>query len=979
MLQDNRPITPTRANFAGAESLSPAELLDSFVHFLRQQYLIVLVTLLLTTSLGVIYLTVARPSYTAVATMLIDTRKTQFLQQQPTYSDAQVDSASIESQIRVLQSDDVALAVIKNLQLTDDPEFIGKNSAATAYDRMRTALTALKSRLEVRRDALSYIIEVRFRSYDAKKAARIANAIVDAYIVDQLDAKYQSTLRASDWLEGRIRDLRDKASTAEQAVVDYQRDHNIVVVDNSLNNHSVVDPAGKTASEQRVSELNSQLLIAREKVAEARAKLDRIQSVLSSDSAGSLDTTVTDALNNDVVSKLRTQYLDLASKEHDWAARYGKDHLAVVNLRNQMAEINAAITDQVKQIAGTYKSNFEIEKQHAEEAQRAYDEAVAQAEQNNQSKVVLNDLVSKAKTYRDLYENFLQRYMESVQEQSFPITEARLISPALPPLVKSSPKTLLTLAICAAVGIIFGLAIGVFRDLWDRVFRTTEQAEKILHVPCVALVPRLKVSSPALAERSELDADWLLSGDTPSPALTASIGAPAPDNAGRSSGLAGGTSGAASAATVDSPNPASGIASANEAADLPTLTAGDSTASVAADIDSNLAGGMVSSATEAAIPPQLAAPAGGAAPAAVGDTADLPGSSIASSSNEAADDVPSLGAGDTGASLAADIDSPNLASSMTPSAPEAAVPPQLTAPAAGTAPAAVANSADLASSIASSVNGAATLPHREKDLTSLIKSVDDTANPAHDNNPRTLVRDKNVLWTTVDSPFSRYTESLRVLKVAVDLSRIVRSNKVIAFTSALPNEGKSTLAAGLALMIAQAGGSAVLVDCDLRNPSLSQTLAPSATAGFIEVVSDKASIDDVLWRSDPAINLSFLPTVLKSRVAHTSEILASAATNKLFDKLRKRYEYVIVDLSPLAPVVDVRTTSHFVDSYVCVIQWGRTKIDVVRKALVDAPSVYQNLIGTVLNKADITKLSRYDAHRGDYYYNKHYARYGYVD
>jgi succinoglycan biosynthesis transport protein ExoP len=978
MLQDNRPITPTRANFAGAESLSPAELLDSFVHFLRQQYLIVLVTLLLTTSLGVIYLVVARPSYTAVATMLIDTRKTQFLQQQPTYSDAQVDSAAIESQLRVLRSDDVALAVIKNLQLTDDPEFIGKNSAATPYDRMRTALTALKSRLEVRRDALSYIIEVQFRSYDAKKAARIANSIVDAYIVDQLDAKYQSTLRASDWLEGRIRDLRDKASTAEQAVVDYQRDHNIVVVDNSLTNHSVVDPAGKTASEQRVSELNSQLLIAREKVAEARAKLDRIQSVLSSDSAGALDTTVTDALNNDVVSKLRTQYLDLSSKEHDWAARYGKDHLAVVNLRNQMAEINAAIVDQVKQIAGTYKSNFEIEKQHAEEAQKAYDEAVAQAEQNNQSKVVLNDLVSKAKTYRDLYENFLQRYMESVQEQSFPITEARLISPALPPLVKSSPKTLLTLAICAAVGIILGLAIGVFRDLWDRVFRTTEQAEKILHVPCVVLVPRLKVSSPALAaaERSEFDAEWPLSGEMPSPPLTASIGAPAPDNAGRSSGLAGGNNSAASAATIDSPNPASGIASTNEAADLPTLAADDAAASVDA---SNLASSTASSAPKAAIPPQLAAPAGGAAPAAVGDSVDLPGNSTASSVNTAADDVPKLGAGDAGASLAADIDSPTLPSSMASSATEAAVPPQLTAPADGAAPAAVANSADLASSIVSSVDGAATLPHRERDLTSLIKSVDVTPNPARDNNPRTLVRDNNVLWTTVDSPFSRYTESLRVLKVAVDLNRIVRSNKVIAFTSALPNEGKSTVAAGLALMIAQGGGSAVLVDCDLRNPSLSQALAPSATAGFIEVVSDKASIDDVLWRSDPTINLSFLPTVLKSRVAHTSEILASAATNKLFDKLRKRYEYVIVDLSPLAPVVDVRTTSHFVDSYVCVIEWGRTKIDVVRKALVDAPSVYQNLIGTVLNKADIAKLGRYDAHRGEYYYNKHYARYGYVD
>ena len=926
MLQDNRPIASNRTHLGAAEFSSPADLLDSFVHFLRQQYLIILVTSLLTISMGGIYLIAARPSYTAVATMLIDTRKAQFLQQQPSYSDAQVDSASIESQLRVLQSDDVALAVIKKLQLTDDPEFLGTASdAGSAYDRMRTALTALKSRLEVRRDALSYIIEVRFHSHDAEKAARIANAIVDAYIVDQLDAKYQSTLRASNWLEDRIRDLRDKASAAEQAVVDYQRDHNIVVVDNSLANHNVVDPAGKTASEQRVGELNSQLLVARERVAEARAKLDRIQAVLTSDSAGAIDTTVADALNNDVVSKLRSQYLDLSSKEHDWAARYGNDHLAVVNLRNQMAEINTAIVDQVKQIAGTYKSNFEIEKQHADEAQKAYDEAVAQAEQNNQSKVVLNDLVSQAKTYRDLYENFLQRYMESVQEQSFPITEARLISPALRPLAKSSPKTLLTLVICAAAGIILGLAIGVFRDLWDRVFRTTEQAEKLLQVPCIALVPRLKVASPALsaAKQLEVDQEFAPSGTMAGPPITASIGGWLADDVGSAGRPAEGNSSACAVGAGDSPNLASSIAaSPSEAVDLPTPAAGGGSAATDVAVDA----------------PNLA--------------------STAASSNKAADPAKPA-AGGNGAATDVAVDAPNLASSIAASSDGAA-------------------RSDAASNGAA-IDDAGNLPQSEKDRASPPNNVIDHSSPAQDDNPRTLVHDENVLWTTVDSPFSRYAESLRVLKVAVDLREIVRSNKVIAFTSSLPNEGKSTLAAGLALMIAQAGGRAILVDCDLRNPSLSQTLAPSATAGFIEVVSDKATIDDVLWRSDPKINLSFLPTVLKSRVAHTSEILASAATKKLFDELRKRYEYIIVDLSPLAPVVDVRTTAHFVDSYVCVIEWGRTKIDVVRKALADAPGVYQNLIGTVLNKADITKLSRYDAHRGDYYYNKHYARYGYVD
>jgi len=309
MLQDNRAISSERPTSTSREFSSPAELLDSFVHFLRQQYLVILITFLSMTALGAVYLAIAKPSYTAVATMLIDARKTQFLQQQPQFSDSQEDSAVVDSQVRVLNSDNIALAVIKNLQLTDDPEFIktsANNSALSAYDRMRSALTVFKSRLNVAREGLSYVIEVSFRSYDPDKAAHIANAVVDAYVVDQLDAQYQSTLRASDWLQGRIRDLRDQASAAEQAVVDYQQSHNIV------------DTAGKTTTEQQVGELSSQLLVARAQLAEARAKLDRIQTVLTSDSAGAVDATVADTLKNDVVTKLRSQYLDLAGKERDW-------------------------------------------------------------------------------------------------------------------------------------------------------------------------------------------------------------------------------------------------------------------------------------------------------------------------------------------------------------------------------------------------------------------------------------------------------------------------------------------------------------------------------------------------------------------------------------------------------------------------------------------------------------------------------------
>ena len=207
---------------------------------------------------------------------------------------------------------------------------------------------------------------------------------------------------------------------------------------------------------------------------------------------------------------------------------------------------------------------------------------------------------------------------------------------------------------------------------------------------------------------------------------------------------------------------------------------------------------------------------------------------------------------------------------------------------------------------------------------------------------------------------------------------MVKSNKVIGFTSSLPNEGKSTLAIALAQLMSQGSRSVILVDCDIRNPSLSRGLTPDAKAGILEVIAGKISLEEVVWK-DHATNMAFLPAVVKSRVAHTSEILASDATKNLFDKLRQSYDYIVVDLSPLAPIVDVRTTTHLVDSYVFVIEWGRTKIDVVEHALGAAQGVYENLLGAVLNKVNMNRLGRYIGYHQSYYYNKQYARYGYTE
>jgi succinoglycan biosynthesis transport protein ExoP len=185
------------------------------------------------------------------------------------------------------------------------------------------------------------------------------------------------------------------------------------------------------------------------------------------------------------------------------------------------------------------------------------------------------------------------------------------------------------------------------------------------------------------------------------------------------------------------------------------------------------------------------------------------------------------------------------------------------------------------------------------------------------------------------------------------------------------------VAVSLAALIAQGGKRAILLDGDLRNPALTRSLTPDAKAGLLEVVGGQVEVDDILWR-EPNSGLAFLPSVVNSKFYNSSDVFESEKTSQLIDYLRKSYDYVIIDLPPLAPVIDARVACRLVDSFLLVIEWGRTKITVVQHALRNAPGVGDKAVGVVLNKANMKSFVRYSDH-DIYYNNPYYRRYGYTD
>ena len=124
--------------------------------------------------------------------------------------------------------------------------------------------------------------------------------------------------------------------------------------------------------------------------------------------------------------------MEFANREAEYSQKYGANHLAVVNLRNRMRDLRGSILEELKRLRESYVSDYEIAKQREHDLEKSLSGAVAQSQKANQAQVGLRELESSAQSLRTMHDVFLQRYAESLQQQAFPVSEARIFSPASP-------------------------------------------------------------------------------------------------------------------------------------------------------------------------------------------------------------------------------------------------------------------------------------------------------------------------------------------------------------------------------------------------------------------------------------------------------------------------------------------------------------------------------------------------------------------
>jgi len=209
------------------------------------------------------------------------------------------------------------------------------------------------------------------------------------------------------------------------------------------------------------------------------------------------------------------------------------------------------------------------------------------------------------------------------------------------------------------------------------------------------------------------------------------------------------------------------------------------------------------------------------------------------------------------------------------------------------------------------------------------------------------------------APFSATAEALRYIKVAIDLHPT--GGKVIGIVSALPGEGKTTVAAGFAAFVAKSGARTLLIDADLRNPSMTRALGYTNAPGLLNLVVEKSNFDDLVI-TDSKFKFDFLPSSTQIKPANSFDILNSSAVKDMLKAAKGRYDYILVDLPPILPVVDVKAAAHLFDAFVLVVEWGSTSTDEILKAVNASPILSERLLGAVLNKADEAVMRRFEGY-----------------
>src|ERR1700675_4060753 len=403
----------------------------------------ILLSTMVAVGLAALFVLLVPHKYTATTQILIDPTDLRAVQNDiaPTIPQSDAAVLQVESQARVIASDNVLRRVVASEGLDHDPEFM-RGAMAEKYGPL-AALSELQKRVQVKRSERTYVVDVSVTSEDPAKAARLANAIAQTYLTEQTEVRSNAARQISQSLKGRLQELQTRVRDAEQKVEAYKASHNIVGAN------------GELVNEQQLSSLNAQLSASRARTSEAKARLDQVESVLHSKTPiGAFP----EAVQSQTISLLRSQYAEIMRRDAEQKSSLGERHPAVIEIEAQGARLQKLIEDEVSRIAQSDRAEYERAKADEGMLSHQVDALKNTAVSTNESLVGLRELERDVQASRAVYESFLVRSRETGEQEQVDTKNIRIISKADRPIYRSSPPPSLVLGLAA---MLLGFASGV--------------------------------------------------------------------------------------------------------------------------------------------------------------------------------------------------------------------------------------------------------------------------------------------------------------------------------------------------------------------------------------------------------------------------------------------------------------------------------------------------------------------------------------
>ncbi len=496
--------TPQAASIASAILPGRGEAglpLRDLIAMLRRRQRVVLWVVVLITGLATLVGLQVDKTYVATSLVMIQPQENRVVDFEQVAQGLSADKATIETQIKFIQSYENLARTVDLLNLERDPAFTGASgqagawSAATAVlpdkwliaagfasapdvepdqdEIVARAVGTLRRGLKVVQSGYSYVLELSYTAPGPERAAQLANGIAQAYVQGQLDDKLATTRGANDWLTGRVDDLRLGLLASERAVEEYRSAHGL---------------GSSDMDAQESAALTAELIDARAEQTARQAKLSKIRELQASGDPGSV---LADLLASPLIMTLREQELDLQREEALLSREYGERHPRIVQLQAEKERLGKRIELEIGAAIETLQNEIAVAKNRAEGVQRRLADARGESALSGEAEVQLRELEREAAANRSLYQTFLVRLKETEEQQQLVQPDVRVISPAEVPGAPNSASPLSFAFVGFTAASVIGALLALLMEQLDTRLRSTRQVEEFLKVPSLGLVPEV--------------------------------------------------------------------------------------------------------------------------------------------------------------------------------------------------------------------------------------------------------------------------------------------------------------------------------------------------------------------------------------------------------------------------------------------------------------------------------------------------------